>query len=399
MNVRSDFPILKTHPELVYLDSISTSLVPEVAIEATEEFMTHTLVSSRRGTYRLAANGSRIVDKVRSSLAEILNTNDSQLSFQKSLASAAASIAYGYDWSSLNKSKVVVAQSEEHNIFVPLLRACQILDLEFELLPIDNHGSLDPDKAAQVIDRETGIVAVSHVTTGLGQINPLDQISQVTQENNALLLTDASRSVGFTEFKIASIPADIVLFSANIGFLGPPGLALQWQTSAVSENHIPGIIGGSAVTSVGSGSFDISKAPHRFESDILNLPAIAGLGASIEYLNKIGTTKIVSKNRRLSKTLFQELERNEDVCLYGLAHDQRTVFGFNIGAGNELNCHDAALFLDQADIAVRSGYLCAYPSIRKIAPDGLIQISFHFYNTPEEIHRVGEMLLSIAELV
>lgn len=399
MNVRSDFPILRNYPELIYLDSSSTSLVPDAAIEATEKFMKHTLVSSRRGAYKLAVDGSRMVDSVRRALATILKTDDSRISFQKSIASAAASFAYGYDWEASQKNKVVVAESEEHNVFVSLLRVSQVLDLEFEVIPVDDDGILNLEDIGNAIDKRTGIVAVSHVTPGLGNINPLHEISQIAEENNALLLTDASRSIGFIEFKIADIPADIILFSANIGFLGPPGLALQCQTSDISDDYVPGIVGGSAVTEVGNESFRTSKSPHKFESDTLNLPAIAGLGSAIEYLQRIGVDTVINSNRRLSRRVSKELHQNEHISLYGENHDRRTIFGFNISGGDEINCHDVALFLDQAAIAVRTGYVCAHPSIQKIAPNGLIQVSIHFYNTMKEIARLGEILLSISEML
>ncbi len=399
LNVRSDFPILMKYPDLVYLDSTSTSLVPRVAVEATERFMKHTLVSSRRGAYGLAVDGSRMVDDVRKSLAGTLNTNDFQLSFQKSIASACASFAYGYDWKSSGKNKVVVAQSEEHNIFVSLLRVCQILDLEFEMIPVDNSGVLNLDELTNAIDDRTGIVAVSHVTTGLGIVNPLHEVSEVTREHNALLLTDASRSIGFTEFDITTIPADIILFSANIGLLAPPGLALQWQAINILDDFLPGILGGSVVTEVGRESFQISRIPHRFEPDILNLPAIAGFGSSIQYLERIGVDNVVESNRELSTRVSRELSENENITLYGENHNQRTIFGFNIFDGDELNCHDAALLLDQAGIAVRTGFLCAHPSIQRIAPNGLIQISIHFYNTVEDIDYVGETLSSISRML
>ena len=85
------------------------------------------------------------------------------------------------------------------------------------------------------------------------------------------------------------------------------------------------------------------------------------------------------------------------MTLYGNPNETSTIFGFNLGNPSEMGCHDIALFLDESNIAVRSGYVCAHPIIQSITDDGLVQVSMHAYNTIDDIDRLTDTLTTISE--
>ncbi|MHA2046031.1 MAG: aminotransferase class V-fold PLP-dependent enzyme [Candidatus Thorarchaeota archaeon] len=98
LDIKQDFGIFEQHPDLVYLDSASTTLVPKSAVDATSNFLNSIVVSTRRGAHRLAVRGGAVVEEVRGTLSRFLDTDKSQISFQKSIPSAVGSLIYGYDW-------------------------------------------------------------------------------------------------------------------------------------------------------------------------------------------------------------------------------------------------------------------------------------------------------------
>lgn len=398
-DIKSDFDIFKTNPDLVFLDSASTSLIPQVAVRTTERFLSSTVVSSRKGAYNLAVRGSEIVESTRRRLADFLSTSASQLSFQKSLPSAAASLAYGYSWKEQNRDKIVLAQTEENSIYVSLLRVAQVLNLELKIIPCDRDGNLDLHMLDNEVDDRTGIVAVGHVSPGIGTYNNLGPITAIARDHNALVLTDATRSIGFADTKPSSLGSDIILFSGNIGLLGPPGLAVQWIDNSVAENHIPGILGGSSVSNVYDMNFELALHPDKFESGYINVPAIAGLGSSIEYLTSTRSQGMYSHIRNLSRHFLKALNELTGIEVYGKPDENTTIFGFNLAPPADVSCHDVALFLDESGIAVRSGLICAHPIIQSVHPEGIIQASIHAYNDIEDIERLQTILSAIlAEL-
>ncbi len=396
--IKDEFAIFTSEPGLAYFDSASTSLVPRLAVRRVEDFLSHTTVSSRRGAYRLAIRGGAVVEEVRSKLAQLLGTTRAQVSFQHSIPQAVTSFAIGYDWHGKNRNKIVVAQTEENDIYASLLRISSILKLDFEVIPIDQSATLDLAQAEKIIDSRTGIVAVGLVPPGTGIRNPVSRMAELAHNSGAYVICDATRGLGFTDFRLDLQAADIVVSSANIGLLGPPGLAIQWANPTISEQHIPGIVGSSSVSGVDASSLELAIQNDRFESSIINLPAIAGLGGAIDYLNDIGTDCITQRISTLSDRMQHGLSDIEGLLMYGESKAVRTLFGFNLAFGDPdvMNCHDVALFLDQSNIAVRSGLVCAHPLLRAIAPDGLVQASIHFYNTKDDVDRLVSSLQSIS---
>jgi cysteine desulfurase/selenocysteine lyase len=396
-DVKKEFSIYNDNPDLAYFDSASTTLVPKAAIDAMTTFLTSTVVSSRRGAHKLAVNGSALVEDVRGKLATFLNTDKVQISFQKSIPSAVASFVYGYDWKKEQRNKIIISQSEEHSVLVALLRAAQVLNLQVEIIPVDKNGILNMEMLENIVDEKTGIVAVGHVTVGIGVSNPIEEVAKIAHENESLLLTDISRSIAFFNTPPTSLKADILLFSGNIGLMGPPGFSVQWVTKTLGTKHIPGIVGGSSVASVEKTSFESSFQPDKFESGTINVPAIAGLGAAIDYLSHLHQNSFHSHIRIISRHMADRLNDMNCLTVYGTPNDRNTIFGFNLGSDGSMSCHDVALFLDESNIAVRSGLVCAHPLIRPISSEGVVQASLHVYNSLEEVDRLIDGLRLICK--
>lgn len=397
-NFRNDFPLLKNNPNLIYLDSVSTTLVPNEAILASKKFLSEITASSRRGAHRLTVKGGQIVEKAREKLAVFLNTDPSLLSFQKSIASAITSLAFGYDWKGHAKERIAVLMSEENSILVPLMRAAEIMGLHLDIIEVDNSGRASIESAKQKISQKTGLVAASNVIIGTGAHNPITELADLAHEAGALLISDISRMTGFQIADLSNPEFDIALFSGNLGLMSPPSLAIQWSNPEVSQSLNPGIIGSSSVSDVTTTSYQIALYPDKFESGILNIPAIAGLIESISYLNKKKELGVYEHLSLISEYLHKRLIELNNITLYSPEDDRNmTIFGLNILTSDDtINCHDVALFLDDQDIAVRSGLLCAHPFVRTLCQDGIIQLSLHFYNTREDIDHLLEALETIA---
>jgi len=397
LDIKHDFGVYDSIPDLAYFDSASTTLVPRSAVDATTHFLNSVVVSTRRGAHSLAVKGGIIVENTRKSLATFFQTENSQISFQKSIPTAVASFVYGFDWKANKKSKIVIGQGEENSILVSILRAAKVLGLDVEITPIDNKGNLIIDELEKRIDGDTGLVAVSHMSPGLGTHNPIHTISEIAHQYNSLLLTDATRSAGLTSELLTSLGSDLLILSANIGLMGPPGLAIQWIDKSIGETHKPGILGGSSVTNIENNQFEVALQPDKFESGYLNIPAIAGLDASLKYLTELYNQGLLKHIKNLSKYFVQRLSEVDNILLYGEPDENNTIFGFNLNPENGINCHDVSLFLDESNIAVRSGVLCAHSLVQSLSDEGIIQASIHAYNTLEDIDRLADTLQVITK--
>ncbi|MHA1136182.1 MAG: aminotransferase class V-fold PLP-dependent enzyme [Candidatus Thorarchaeota archaeon] len=395
--VKSDFEIFKLNSDFVYFDSASTTLVPKIAVKTTANFLDTVVASARRGAHKLAIKGGSIVKNVREDLATFLQGNPSSFSFQKSIPSTVASLVYGYDWKQKKKEKIIISQNEDNSVYVSLLRAAQVLNLEVDAIPLKDDGTISLEFLECSVNDKTGIVAIGHTLPGIGTKNSISKAADIVHKHDALLLTDATRSVGLSKNSPINLGCDILVFSANIGLMGPPGLAIQWISPEVGKNHVPGILGGTSVSIIQGTTFETAFQPHKFEAGYINIPAIAGLGSSIEYLVGLYKKGLLSHITNLSRYMKKRLLEVPNLTLYGTPNDTNTIFGFNLGESADIGCHDIALFLDESNIAVRSGYVCAHPIIQSITDDGLVQVSIHAYNTTDDIDRLTDTLMTISE--
>ncbi|MHA2423429.1 MAG: aminotransferase class V-fold PLP-dependent enzyme [Candidatus Thorarchaeota archaeon] len=395
-DIKQDFGVYDHTPDLAYFDSASTTLVPRLAVSAVNNFLESVVASARRGAHRLAVKGGAIVEDTRKSLAIFLETDKSQISFQKSIPTAVASFVYGFDWKKNKKNKIVIGQTEENSILVSVLRSANVLGLEVDIAPIDERGNLVIPELEKMVDKKTGLVAVSHVSPGPGIRNPIQTVAEITHQVDALLLSDVTRSAGLASETLTALGSDILVLSGNIGLMGPPGFAIQWIDKAIGEIHEPGILGGSSVTNVKNGLFESALQPDKFESGYLNIPAIAGLDKALEYLSSLHSKGLGKHINKLSKYLIQRLTEIDSLIIYGEPDENNTIFGFNLNPEDGINCHDLSLFLDESNIAVRSGVLCAHPLIQSLSDDGIIQASIHAYNSLEDIDRLADTIALIA---
>ncbi|MFW9959442.1 MAG: aminotransferase class V-fold PLP-dependent enzyme [Candidatus Thorarchaeota archaeon] len=397
MDVKSDFGVYDEFPNLAYFDSASTTLVPKSSVNTTSNFLNSVVASARRGAHKLAVKGNDTIEATRRSLSQFLETEPAFVSFQKSIPSAIASFVYGYDWKQNKKNKVIISQSEENSVFISLLRAAEVLHLDVEIASIEDDGSVSLSSIDRLVDDRTGIVAVGHTIPGIGTRNAVSKIAEIVHSHDAVLLTDTTRSMGLVNSSPVNLGSDILVFSGNIGLMGPPGLAIQWINPSTERSHVPGILGGAAVSDVQGKKYEIALQPDKFESGFLNVPAIAGLKASIEYLTSLQSKGMINHLTELSNYMRKRLHEIDGLTLYGAPNSETTIFGFNLGDSSEVGCHDIALFLDESNIAVRSGLVCAHPLIQSITHDGLIQASLHVYNSIEDIDRLATSLTAILE--
>ncbi|MBE0525992.1 MAG: aminotransferase class V-fold PLP-dependent enzyme, partial [Candidatus Thorarchaeota archaeon] len=162
LDVKSDFEIFKLDGDFVYFDSASTTLVPKIAVESTSHFLNTVVASARRGAYSLAVKGGSIVKDVRETLAIFLKDESSSFSFQKSIPSAIASLVYGYDWKQSKKEKIIISQNEDNSVYISLLRAAEVLNLDVDIIPLEDDRTISLEFLERSVDEKTGIVAIGH---------------------------------------------------------------------------------------------------------------------------------------------------------------------------------------------------------------------------------------------
>jgi cysteine desulfurase/selenocysteine lyase len=394
--IRKDFPILETG--IIYLDSTASSLTPEPVLRKMLEFYREYRGNVGRGIHRLSVKASEEYERTHAKVADFINAkSESEIIMTRNTTEGINIVASGLNWK--KSDKIVIPVIEHHSNFIVWLRVRDKHDVQIKVIkpkePVIK-GILDPADFERVIDDETRLVAITHVSNVLGVITPVKEIAEIAHEHGAYLLVDAAQSVPHMKVDVQEIGCDFLAFSGH-KMLAPTGSGVLYVREELIDEVEPLCIGGGTISDVGLDSYSLDGSPGRFEAGTPDVAAAIGLGAAIDYLQRIGMENIESHERILVRQMYKGLNELSKVEVYGPEPEHRVgIMPFNVG---DLNPHDVALALDvSADIMVRSGHHCALPLSKAVlGKPGSVRASVYIYNTEEEIDKFLSTVKEIAE--
>ena len=395
--IRADFPILNTG--LIYMDSAATSLTPEPVLDAILDYYRNYNANVGRGVYRLARMASERYEDARSKVAEAIGAETHELIFTKNTTEAINIVASGMG---LKKGdKIITSLWEHHSNLLPWIRAKNELGIELEVVKpgtVSSEAKLEAADFDMVIDEKTKLVAITHVSNALGSIMPVEEISRICKDNNALLLLDAAQSVPHMQINVKKLGCDFLAFSGH-KMLGPTGTGGLYIKAELMSELEPLTIGGGTVEDATFVDYQLKSGYEEFESGTPNIAGAIGLSAAVAYLDKIGLDNVKSWENKLVKRLIDGLKEIKGVEIHGYSSDafRIGVVSFNL-KGRTPN--EVALLLDkEAQIAVRSGHHCCIPLMDYLGPgaEGTVRPSVYLYNTEEEVERFLDVLARISK--
>ncbi len=383
--IRDDFPILKRKVNgkpLVYLDNAATSQKPKQVIEAIKHFYENYNANIHRGIHQLSEEATDAFEKAREKVAKFINAKPEQIIFTKNTTESINTVAYSYG---LNKIKagdeILTTIMEHHSNFLPWQMVTKHTKSKLKIADITEDGILKTKQLEDLANKKTKLIAVTHVSNVLGTINPVKEIRKIAKENNSLFLVDGAQAAPHMPVDVKDIDCDFYAFSAH-KMLGPTGVGVLYVKDP--ENLEPFLVGGGTIKDVFLDKEAVwHDSPWKFEGGTPDVSGVIGLGATIDYLNKIGMENIRRHEEELTEYALKQLLKLKNISIYGpLDHKVRGgVIAFNI---SKIHPHDVAAILDSEGIAVRPGHACCKPLMSKLDILAMCRASFYIYNTKEE---------------
>ena len=392
--IREDFPIfertIREGKRLVYLDSGATSQKPNVVIEAESNFYRLHNAAVHRGAHQLAEEATDAYEGARGIVAQFLGAASDEIIFTKSATESLNLLAYAFGNAySGNRfhlqpgDRIVVTEMEHHANLIPWQELAKRTGAELAWFSVDESGRLDLSDIDSVITVKTKVVALTHQSNVLGTINPLDAIVARAHEVGAIVILDACQSVPHMPIDVKGLGVDFLAFSGHKS-LGPTGVGILWGRSELLNELPPFLYGGSMIETVTMTNSTWASAPRKFEAGVPNMAQAVGLGAALEYLQKIGLPDIHVHEMALTEQLINGLQEISGVRIIGPADltMRGGVLSFTMA---DIHPHDLGQFLDAQGIAVRTGHHCAWPLNRKLGVVATTRASIYLYNDEADI--------------
>ena len=389
---KHDFPIFSAnaHPKLCYLDSAATCLTPKHVADAMYHYQCYSHANSHKGLYQLSANATELVEKGRNKVAEFLNApTQSELVFTSGTTESINIVANCFVAPKMNRdANIVISSAEHHANLLPWQEICRLHDAELRIAPLTLSGIIDTKALDLLLDNNTLIVAISHVSNVLGFINPVAEICQLAHKKGIAVLIDGAQAVAHGNVNIAEIGCDFYTFSAH-KLYGPTGCGVLYAKGDHLSHMPPYILGGGFINKVTFQEAEYINSPLKFEPGSHNVVGIVGLVEAIDYLNDISWFDITRHISDLSTYLVDKLA-DLDFVKPLLKHNcnvQSLPSLVSIQLEG-VHAHDVASLLDSENIAVRAGHHCAQPLHQMFGVHSSIRSSLGMYNSYQDIDRL-----------
>ncbi len=394
-DVRREFPIYGSRPQMVYLDSAATSLKPQSVLDRMMEYYTHYTANIHRGLYETAEKSSAAYESVRTRVANFIHAKPEEVVFTKGATEGLNLIAQGLAHHHVRAgSHVVTTILEHHANFIPWQEVARERNARFSVVTFDTlHATEDEILQAfeSHITRDTSVLALTHVSNAIGVTLPVMKIIKMARTVNPdiIIVLDVCQSIYHHEIDVASLDVDALSFSAHKCF-GPTGAGVVYGKKRLLEELPPYQYGGDMIDEVTIDTTTYAHPPHRFEAGTPPIAEVIGMGAAIEYLTTIGQSKIHDMLTSLRGRAVKELRSQFDdtIEIYDNPHlEQSSILSFNL---RNVHAHDTAQLLAERDVCIRAGHHCAQPLHTQMGIPATCRASLSIYNTTEDISRLRE---------
>ncbi|WP_211701769.1 family 2A encapsulin nanocompartment cargo protein cysteine desulfurase [Paraburkholderia aspalathi] len=384
--IRRDFPILQERVngrQLVWFDNAATTHKPQAVIDRLAYFYTHENSNIHRAAHALAGRATDAYEAARSKVQRFIGAaSPEEIIFVRGTTEAINLIAKTWGVQNVGEGdEIIVSHLEHHANIVPWQQLAAQTGAKLRVIPVDDSGQVLLDEYRRLLNDRTKIVSVTQVSNALGTVVPVKEIVELAHRAGAKALVDGAQSVSHMRVDVQALDADFFVFSGHKVF-GPTGIGVVYGKRAILEDMPPWQGGGNMIADVTFERTVFQPPPNRFEAGTGNIADAVGLGAAIDYVQRVGIENIARYEHDLLAYATSVLQPVPGVRLIGTARDKASVLSFVL-QGYETE--EVGQALNEEGIAVRSGHHCAQPILRRFGVEATVRPSLAFYNTCDEV--------------
>lgn len=370
---------------MIYLDNAATTgKKPQMVIKAVENALKNYSANPGRGGHSASIKASEKIYKIRQKIASYFGAkSESSICFTYNCTAAINTVLKGV----LNRGDHVIVSSLEHNaVMRPIHSLKGEKGVEFSIAEVNIS---EPDyclnSIKKLVKNNTKLIFLTHASNVTGTVLPINEIGAFCRENNILFAVDAAQSAGHIRIDMKEMGIDYLCIAPHKGLYAPMGVGIL-----IAEKDIDNVLieGGTGVNS--KSMLQPESLPERIESGTVNLPAIFGVGAGVDFISDDTVKNRINNEESLTR-YAAKLLRKANAEIYGDYSENSTfapVLSFNIkGVESEM----LADYLSRNNIAVRGGLQCAPFAHKSLGTfeQGTVRISTSVFNSEQDIEKLA----------
>jgi cysteine desulfurase / selenocysteine lyase len=388
-DIRRDFPILEERvhgKRLVWLDNAATTQKPQAVIDRLVQYYSHEYSNVHRAAHELAARSTDAYESAREKVQRFLGAGSAEeIVFVRGTTEAVNLVAASYGGKFIGAGdEIVLSTLEHHSNIVPWQFIAERVGAVIRVVPVTDRGEVLLSDFERTLTTRTKFVSLTHVSNALGTILPVREMIQIAHRRGAKVLIDGAQAVSHFPVNVQDLDADFYALSGHKLF-APSAIGVLYGKKALLDEMPPWQGGGNMIQRVTFENSTFADPPQRFEAGTAALGPAVGLGAAVDYLDRIGMENVATHERALLAYATEKLARIPGVTLIGTAPEKAGVVSF---ITDKIPAEEMGKILDQDGIAVRAGHHCAQPTMDRFGLEATVRPSLALYNTHDEIDQL-----------
>lgn len=325
--LRADTPGCAT---ALHLNNAGAALMPRPVYEA---MTAHLAREYATGGYEARDEAAAQIEAAYRSIATLLNADPGEIAI---VENATRALDMGFHAITLAPGDVILTSVAEYaSNYLAYLRAAETTGAIVRIVPNDAAGQLDTAALGQLLaapgpGERVRLVAVSHVPTHSGLVQPAAAIGALARAHGALYLLDATQTAGQLPLDVEELGCDLLCATGRKYLRGPRGVGFLYARASVLPELRPPFIDLHAATWTGPASYTLRPDARRFENWEANIAATLGLGAAVDYALAVGVAPIWARVEPLAARLRRDLAAIPGVALHDRGATRCGIVGFSI---------------------------------------------------------------------
>ena len=365
---------------VAHLNNAGAALPPKPVLEAV---VSHLRLEAAVGGYEAAEQRAEAIERPYGAVAELLGCSPSEVAVVESATRAwqAAFLSVPLEAG----DRVLTSAAEYGSNYLQLLRSAVRRGVSVEVVSDDESGQVSVGAMADALDERVKLVAITHVPTGEGLVNPAAAIGRLANEAGAIYLLDACQSLGQIPLDVEELGCDFLSATSRKYVRGPRGIGVLYAQADTAERLDPALVDLRSAEWEAPDRYRLRPGARRYEAWEMPVAAQIGFGVAVDYALGVGLADIWASVRGLAGDLRQGLGALADVRLHDRGAERCGIVTFSVEGSRPEDVRRALLAAGVNVSVSEAGSSRLDFDRRDLA--AVVRASVHYYNDAGDLER------------